>query len=239
METVVTIPEWMKTQNNYSPKKDRNGFLTKSMLSFLKFFRHFHIEKNEKISKKQAGFRTILMLGLIVLTAVSRNFIILGCVAAGFLLCLTFTKIDILKKVLSASLAAALFTALIMLPSYFLYKSTAVIIITAKVFLSVGIVSFYAQVTPWNKITAALRAFKIPGIIIFIIDLTIHYILILGNVAYEMLFALKLRSVGKDQNKRKGFAGILGTVFLKSVSICEETQQAMECRLFDGTYNDD
>lgn len=238
-ETAVQIPEWMKTQNNYSPKKDRNSFLTKTMLNFLKLFRHFHIEKNENISKGRAGFRTILVLGLIILTAGSHNSIVCGAVAATFLLCLCFSKIEVLKRVLSTSFAAALFTALIMLPAYFIYKSTAVITITLKVFLSVGMVSLYAQVTPWNKITAALRFVKIPGFIIFIIDLTIHYILILGNVAYEMLFAIKLRSVGKDNNKRKSFAGILGTVFLKSVSNAQETEQAMECRLFDGTYNND
>lgn len=237
VETV--IPEWMKEQNNYLPAKDKNGFLTKTILNLLKLFRHFHVTKNESISKKHAGFRTILMLGSVILTAVSHNLLITGFVAAGFLLFLCFSKVEVIKKVLSASFAAALFTAIIMLPSFFIYKSLSVVIITIKVFLSVGIVSFYSNVTPWNKITAALRVIKIPVFIIFIIDLTIHYILILGNVAYEMLFALKLRSVGKNKNKQKSFSGILGTVFLKSVSIAEETQQAMECRLFDGTYSDD
>lgn len=235
----VEIPEWMKTQNNYSPKKDKNGFLTKTLLNFLKLFRHFQLQKNENITKGRAGFRTLFVLALIIITAVSHNLYICGSVAAVLLLCLSFSKIEILKKVLVTSLAAALLTAVIMLPAYFIYKSSAVITITLKVFLSVGLVSLYANTTPWNKITAALRFVKIPAFIIFIIDLTLHYILILGNVAYEMLFALKLRSVGKDKDKRKGFAGILGTVFLKSVSIAEETQQAMECRLFNGTYNDD
>ena len=117
-----------------------------------------------------------------------------------------------------------------------LTKSNSIIFITVKVFLSTGILSLYANITPWNKITAALRFIKIPAFIIFLLDLTIHYILILGNLAYEMLFALKLRSVGKNLNKRNSFSGILGTVFLKSMEFSKETQQAMECRLFNGNY---
>lgn len=235
-QNMKEIPEWMKTQNNYSPKKDRNGFLAKTMLSFLKLFRHFHIEKNEKITVAGAGSRTVLVLGLIILSALSRNFIFCGCIAAGFFLYLCMVKIEVLKKVLATALSASFFTALIMLPSFFIYRSNSVITITIKVFLSTGMLSLYSLVTPWNKITAALKFVKIPNFVIFILDLTIHYILILGNVAFEMLFALKLRSVGRNRNKQKSFSGILGTVFLKSIAITEETQDAMECRLFDGTF---
>lgn len=235
-KTNIVIPEWMKNQNEYSPVKDKEGFLTRTMLSLFKLFRHFHMEKNENLTQLRAAFRMVLVIGIILLTALSRNIFFCGTVAAGFLLFVSFSNIEVLKSVLSAAIAAALFTALIMLPSFFLYKSNAVITITLKVFLSTGILSLYAHITPWNKTTAALRFIKLPGFIIFILDLTIHYILILGNVAYDMLFALKLRSVGKNQNKQKSFSGILGTVFLKSISITQETQQAMECRLFDGTY---
>lgn len=232
----LDIPEWMKTQNDYSPEKDKDGFLTKTLLSFLKLFRHFHIEKNENLTPARAGCRTILVLGIILLSALSRNLLFCGSVAAGFLLYVSFAKIEILMRVLSTALTAALFTALIMLPSFFIYKTNSILTITIKVFLSTGILSLYSQITPWNKITSALRFIKIPNFVIFILDLTIHYILILGNSAYDMLFALMLRSVGKNDNKQKSFSGILGTVFLKSIAMTEETQQAMECRLFDGTY---
>lgn len=237
IQNKTEIPEWMKAQNSYSPRKDKDGFLAKTMLNLFKLFRHFHVEKNEKLTPAAAGFRTLLVLGLIILCGISQNLFFCGLIAAGFLGFLCFSKIEILKRVISTALLASLLTALIMLPSFFIYKSRAVIIITLKVFLSTGILSLYSQITPWNKITAALRFIKIPGFVIFILDLTIHYILILGNAAYEMLFALKLRSVGKNLNKQKSFSGILGTIFLKSLAITEETQQAMECRLFDGKYN--
>lgn len=226
----------MTKQNEYIPQADKEGFLTKSILSFLRLFRHFHVEKNENISQSRAGNRLLLVLGLIILSALSKNLFFCTCVAAGFLLYLSFVKIDVLKRVLSTAATASIFTALIMLPSFFLYKSNSFIIISIKVFLSTGLLSLFALVTPWNKITGALRFVRFPGFLIFVLDLTIHYILILGNLAYEMLFALKLRSVGKNKSKEKSFSGILGTVFLKSIAYAEETQQAMECRLFNGNY---
>lgn len=230
------IPDWMKEQNDYSPRKDKNGFLTKNLLSFMKLFRHFRIAKIENVSTLRAGFRMILVLGIIILTSLSQNLFFCGTVAAGFLLYVSFAKISVLKQTISTAIVAALFTALIMLPSFIIYKSNSLIFITLKVFISTGILSLFANITPWNKITAALRFIKIPSFIIFLLDLTIHYILILGNIAFEMLTALKLRSVGKNINKKNSFSGISGTVFLKSLAFSQETQQAMECRLFDGNY---
>lgn len=236
-EQILQIPEWMTNQTEYTPITDKDGFISKSILNLLRLFRHFHIVKNENMTRLRAGFRTLLILGLIIMNSLSQNLFFCGSIAAGFLFYLSFSKIDILKRVLSVSLAASFFTALIMLPSFVLYKSNSLITITFKVFLSTGIISLYAQITPWNKITSALSFAKIPGFLIFLLDLTVHYILILGNAAYEMFFALQLRSIGKNQKKQKSFSGILGTLFLKSVAVTQETQQAMECRLFDGVYD--
>lgn len=230
----MNLPDWMFVQNEYVPQKDKDGFLTKTILNFLRLFRHFHVEKNEYVTQIRAGFRTILVIGLIILSAISKNMFFCGCVAAGFLLFLSFVKIEVIKRVLSTAFAAAFFTMLIMLPSFLLYKSIAFVTISIKVFISTGMLSLFALITPWNKITSALSFIRIPSFIIFILDLTIHYILILGNIAYEMLFALNLRSVGKNKSKEKSFSGILGTVFLKSITYAEETQQAMECRLYNG-----
>lgn len=232
----ASLPSWMTKQEDYSHKTGKDGFLTKSILSFLRMFRHFHVEKNDDISTARAGFRLILVIGLIILSALSKTVFFCASIAAGLLVYLCFTKTEILKRVLATSLIASFFTFLVMIPAFFLYKSNSFVIITFKVFISTGMLSLFALLTPWNKITAALRFIRFPSFVIFILDLTIHYILILGNIAYEMLFALQLRSVGKNKSKEKSFSGILGTVFLKSVSYAQETQQAMECRLFNGNY---
>ena len=51
-----------------------------------------------------------------------------------------------------------------------------------------------------------------------------------------MLYALKLRSVGRNRDKTGSLSGIAGTLFLKSRVMAEDTYAAMECRCFTGTY---
>jgi cobalt/nickel transport system permease protein len=51
-----------------------------------------------------------------------------------------------------------------------------------------------------------------------------------------MLYALKLRSVGRNHDKTASLSGVAGTVFLKSKEAAEEMYAAMECRGFSGTY---
>lgn len=232
----MVLPEWMAKENDCTPQKDRNGFITKSLLGFMRLFRHFHVQKNESISQTRALLRLVLAISLIVLCALTKSLFFCGSVAAALLVYLCFMKAEIIKRVLSTGLSAAAFTALVMLPAFFIYRSNSIIYITLKVFLSTSMLALFSLTTAWNKTTASLRMIHFPSFIIFILDLTIHYILVLGNIAYEMLFALKLRSVGKNKSKENSFSGILGTVFLKSMVMSEETQQAMECRLFNGEY---
>jgi cobalt/nickel transport system permease protein len=91
--------------------------------------------------------------------------------------------------------------------------------------------------TPFNEITRSLRFFKVPNIVIFTLDITIKYIALLGEICSAMLTALKIRSIGKNKNKRGAFSGILGTVFVKANNACDETSKAMTCRGFSGNYN--
>jgi cobalt/nickel transport system permease protein len=68
------------------------------------------------------------------------------------------------------------------------------------------------------------------------LDMTIKYISLLGGLVLDLLYALKLRSVGHDDRKIDSLSAIAGTVFLKSIEAAETQYQAMECRCFAGTY---
>ena len=58
----------------------------------------------------------------------------------------------------------------------------------------------------------------------------------LGEFSLNMLYALKLRSVGKNSKKYNSLSGIAGTMFIKSKEMAEEMYAAMECRGFTGEY---
>ena len=90
--------------------------------------------------------------------------------------------------------------------------------------------------TAWNKLTASLRAFHIPDIFIFTLDITLKYIAVLGEICMEILTSLRLRSIGQNKKKAKAFSGILGISFLKSREMADEMYAAMCCRGFVGEY---
>jgi cobalt/nickel transport system permease protein len=58
----------------------------------------------------------------------------------------------------------------------------------------------------------------------------------LGEFTLNMMYALKLRSVGKNKNKYTSLSGIAGSMFIKSKEMAEDMYAAMECRGFTGEY---
>ena len=57
-----------------------------------------------------------------------------------------------------------------------------------------------------------------------------------GEVAINMLYSLKSRSVGKNNKKIRSIYNIVGFLFIKSKKFSEDVYASMLCRGFDGTY---
>ena len=70
----------------------------------------------------------------------------------------------------------------------------------------------------------------------FVFDMTVKYLVVLGRSCKELLDALTLRSVGKNPDKKRAAGGILAVTYLRSQRMAEETYLAMHCRGYDGTY---
>jgi cobalt/nickel transport system permease protein len=68
----------------------------------------------------------------------------------------------------------------------------------------------------WHELTGALRTFRVPSLVIFILDTTLRYIVILGQEASDLLTALKLRSVGHNPDKKAAMSGVSGILLQKS-----------------------
>jgi cobalt/nickel transport system permease protein len=140
-------------------------------------------------------------------------------------------------KILKLSLGMAAFTFIVMLPAVFWGNSFSCIMITSKVFATITAVGLLSHTTKWGSITSALKRFLIPDIFILVLDITIKYIVMLGDFTLNMLYSLRLRSVGKNRNKYSSLSGIAGTMFLQSKEMAEEMYYAMECRGFTGEYH--
>ena len=84
--------------------------------------------------------------------------------------------------------------------------------------------------------TGALRKFHIPGVVIFIIDITFRYIVLLGKLMEDLLTAVSLRSVGRNNKKYSSVGGVMGVTFLRGTEMNKEMYEAMQCRGFTDDY---
>lgn len=236
MNSNSSIPDWMKKEENYIPKNDRDGFIVKSAMKMMGVLQSAREEGS--IGKKQTGapFKLFMTVYLILLTGLAKNLVFVLFVLAGVLARCALLPGKQLGKVLKVSVGVTLITAVFLIPSVYLGSPHTLISVSSRVLISTSLVGILNSTTPWNKITEGLGAFHVPDLMILTLDLTIKYIVILGDLCVATLEALKLRSVGKNRAKRDAMSGVLGVTFLRSRELSEETYQAMVCRGFEGEY---
>lgn len=231
------VPEWLLKSEQYEPIGDNDRFIGKSMLSITGVLANFRLDdgRQSRVSPS-APVKLIFGLAVILLTSLSTNYFYVLVVLACLLVRQAFLPGEVLKRTIAVSLVAAGLTFLIMLPAIFIGQSHSAVLIATKVFVSVGTAMTVALTTPYNQMTAALRVFHVPNLFIMTIDLALKSIVRLGRIALQMLEALQLRSVGRNQEKGKAVGGIGGTIFLKTSEAASVTYDAMCCRGFEGDY---
>lgn len=233
------IPDWLHKNEEYMPQSDKDAFIDKSILSLLHILSRIKTQDSRKTSKFKvnAAFKVVFTFLLIVMLSITQSaaFIVTVNVYLLVVLCLMDAR-DILK-ILKVSLLMSFFTFVILLPTAIWGDSHSIIMITSKVFATITAVNILSHSTKWNSITGALKIFFVPDIFILVLDITIKYIVMLGNFALNMLYSLKLRSVGRNISKYTSLSGVAGTMFIKSKEMAEDMYSAMECRGFTGEYH--
>lgn len=234
-ETV--LPSWMCESEAYEPNGDKDGFITKSTQAILGVLAKlkWNAGKDRRFSASPS-LKLCYTFLFILLTACSKNYLFSLIMVAGTILALASYPASAMKQILSGTIGAVLFSIFILLPAVFMGNPQILLTIGTKVFLSVTLIGMLSAGTAWNKFTASLRAFHIPDIFIFTLDITLKYIAVLGEICMEILTSLRLRSIGQNKKKAKAFSGILGISFLKSREMADEMYAAMCCRGFVGEY---
>lgn len=236
---VNDMPEWLLKNENYIPSADKDTFVNKSILSVFKVLSR--IKKQDSPGKTAFQMNVPLQvfgtLVLILLVSLTRSFVFVIIVNVWLLAVLSMTDTTRMIVILKLSMGITFFTAIIMLPAFVLGNTYSSIMITTKVFATITAMGLLSHSTKWSALTQALKRFYLPDIFIFILDITIKYIYMLGEFSLNMFYALKLRSVGKNRSKYSSMAGIAGTVFLQSKEMAEDMYHAMECRGFTGEYH--
>lgn len=232
------MPEWLLKEENYIPIMDKDTFIKKSILSLLKVLSRLRAQEGGRPDRfyADASLKVFFTFFLVILVTLCRSLPFIMIADAYLLLVLSLLPAKDILRILKVGLVVLIFTSVILLPSLIWGNYYSLIMITAKVFTTVTAVNILSYSTRWDSIVRALKRFWLPDIFIFVLDITIKYIYLLGQFSLEMLYALKSRSVGRNKNKYASLSGIAGTMFVKSREMAEDMHAAMICRGFTGEY---
>jgi cobalt/nickel transport system permease protein len=232
--------EWLFSKDDYVPQDDKDKFIDKSIFSILHVLSLIKRSSNTKstiIYSINSIVKLLFTILNVVFLSMSKNFTYVLLVDVYFLLILSLVDVEDIKKVLSIRLIIPLFTLVALIPSIMMGNIKNSMLLILKIIGTVVIVNILSYTTKWHSITKALKLFFIPDVFILVFDITIKYIYILGEFSLEMFYALRLRSIGRNNNKYSSINKIMGNLFLRSKEMGDEMYSAMECRGFTGEYS--
>ena len=120
--------------------------------------------------------------------------------------------------------------------------AVAVLTILGKSWLSVVVAVVLTATTPQPQLLRALRALRVPKILVATVEFAYRYLFVVGDEASRMLQARASRS-GALEGRRAGaglrwrarVAGhLVGTLFVRSLERSERVHAAMRARGYDG-----
>ena len=229
----------MKKTEDYVPPADGGAFYYRTLKSLGGIMSRLRLESGrEGRFNLPAGVRLLLMIALIILVSVTQNDLVIMAVGAVALVKLALMPAEDISAVVKAVLVAVVMAVVIFAPAVImdpvrLWNSIRVV---AKILISVTLVGIFNRTTQWNHLTTALRKARIPGTVIFIIDITFRYIVLLGNLMQNLLTAMSLRSIGRNDKKYNSVGGVMGVTFLRGTEMNKEMYEAMQCRGFTDDY---
>ena len=233
------LPEWMKTTDNYVPPKDGGTFAIKTIKTIGKIMSRLKVQAgHEKKRHLPALAKLIGLVAIIIITSVCQNRSVLLGIAAVILAYLCTWPAKGLWGILKPPIAAAALAFVLFLPAMLVNPAGIPnnLVVISKVFLCVIMVTLFNHTTQWNHVTRALRKIHVPGIFVFTLDITLKYIVLLGNLIQDLLTSMQFRAVGKHDKKYSSIGGIMGVTFIRGTEMNEQMYEAMRCRGFTDDY---
>ena len=229
----------MQRKEQIAPPRDGGAFALRSLKALGGLLARVRVQRGrEGRLRLPAVLKLLLLLALLLTCSLARHPLLLLALAALALGCVSVLPAEALWSVLRPALGAALLALILLLPAMLLRPAGwgNNLILVGKVFISVIMVNLFNRRTPWNQITGALRQLRVPGVFIFVLDLSLKYIVLLGGLMVDLLTARSLRAVGRDRHKYRSVGGVMGVTFLRSTELSRQTWEAMCCRGFTEDY---
>lgn len=233
------IENWLLKSEEYEPEDTEERFIDKSIFSFFKVI--------NSIKKEEQGDSYIYKINVIVkmfsivlnilLITLSRNFLFL--VLLNIILFILLFSIDRSKRIriILISLIAPLFTSIILIPTIIKGNIFRSCLLIYKMLINILLINIISTTSTRQALIRSLKFLLVPDMFIWIMELTLKYILLLAEYSFEVLQSLKIRSIGKSKGTKKSLFPIMGNMFLNSIKLSEEMICAMECRGFTGEYH--
>ena len=229
----------MAEKDGYAPAEDSGAFIAKTMKTIGAAMGKVSAQKgHEKGHALPALLKLVLLIVCIFALSACRSRIVIMAFAAAVLgyLC-TWPAEDILH-IIKTALTAAVISLLIFLPAMIMKPSGIPnnVTVICKVFITVVMLSIFNHTTQWNQITLSLKKLHVPAVFIFTLDITLKYIVLLGNLINDLLTSMLLRSVGKNDRKYTSVGAVMGVTFTRGAEMNREMYEAMQCRGFTDDY---
>lgn len=242
------LPSWLTQPQNYVALHDKDRFLRRNTLKLASVLSNLKLQRgglldgdrismvDRALGRVDPAFRLFGLILSIVLVSLAVNMLFVYVMLGVLLVMLAVKPADQLADIMKPAFAACLLTAVLMLPAAFLGQPGSLARVACKVFVSVGLAIQLSRTVAYNQLIAAFDAYHIPDMVVFILDIALKYIVLLGDVAINVLESLTLRSVGRNEAKSSSASGVMGVTFLKAHDFAGEMYEAMECRGFTGEY---
>lgn len=233
------------------------GVIERSLSSFIDALQHaFDAEEiaNKKglLQKLDPRVKILAILPLIVIAALTRRLrvvIVLFAIAVAIALLSKVPLITLAKRVW---LAVLTFTGFISVPALFLTPGRAIYslpllgwTVTAPGLRAAAYLIMRAETaatfcvvvvlcTRWSNVLKALRALRMPVVLVVILGMTYRYIFLLLRIAHDMLESRKSRMVGQldARELRKMTAASAGVLMSKTLQLSGDVYLAMRSRGF-------
>lgn len=233
------IENWLLKSEEYEPLDTKERFIDKSIFSFFKIINDIKKEEqgNTYIYKINVTVK-MFSIGLnILLIALSRNLVFLALLNISLFFLLFGIEKNKRLRIILMSLIFPIFTSIILIPAIIKGNIFYSSLLIYKVFINILLINIISATATRQAFIRSLKFLLVPDMFIWIMELTLKYILLLAEYSLEVLQSLKIKTIGKSKETKKSLFPIMGNMFLNSVKLSEEMIGAMECRGFTGEYH--
>ncbi|MFC5222637.1 energy-coupling factor transporter transmembrane component T [Bifidobacterium leontopitheci] len=239
----LALPDWLRRSEDYRPPRDRSSFIGRNLTHLGGMLADVGAAMpldrsplDRALCAVSPALRLVGVLAVILCAGLTRNMLFAYVMLAVVLVSLAVRPASLIVALLKPALAVCLLSLAVALPAVFVGQYSAPMRLVVRAFVSVTPVAVLALTVPWNRLIGGLRALGVPNAVVYVCDVTIQFVDVLGRSMVELLEALRLRSVGRDRAKLMSAGRLLGVLFLRAHTQARQMAEAMVCRGFSGRY---